>query len=203
MPPRSRANKVGLKRMDAAVENMRLLGFSDELVRSTIKRLLEVYDGDAGWLFIEEGSYKLLIDTILDEQENGLLKGDSLEGNARDDNDTSSAAMPSTGVEDATSQTNEIGSEDCNPPAAEERTNERDISLDQNPLHTPPHLISSSAPIDSLLMQRRRRFCGWISDNEPNDICTKQLIPATMLQLEKLIRGTDTNSKSRWDEKPE
>lgn len=34
--------KVGLKRMDAAVENMRLLGFSDELVRSTIKRLLEV-----------------------------------------------------------------------------------------------------------------------------------------------------------------
>ena len=95
------------------------------------------------------------------------------------------------------------GSEDCNPPAAEERTNERDISLDQNPLHTPPHLISSSAPIDSLLMQRRRRCCGWISDNEPNDICTKQLIPATMMQLEKLIRGTDTNSKSRWDEKPE
>ena len=41
-----------------------------------------------------------------------LLKGDSLEGNARDDNDTSSAAMPSTGVEDATSQTNEIGNLD-------------------------------------------------------------------------------------------
>ncbi|KAJ9683781.1 hypothetical protein PVL29_016328 [Vitis rotundifolia] len=202
MPPRRRAKKVGLKRMDAAVENMRLLGFSDELVRSTIKRLLEVY-GDAGWLFIEEGSYKLLIDTILDEQENGLFKGDSSKNNATDDNGLSSTAMPSTGVEDATSWTNEIGSEDCNPPAEEERTNERDISLDQNPLHSPPHLISSSAPIDSLLMQRRRRFCGWISDNEPNDICTKQLIPATVMQLEKLIHGTDTHSKSRWDEKPE
>ena len=41
-------------------------------------------------------------------------------------------------------------SEDCNPPTEEERTNERDNSLDQNPLHSPPHLISSSTPIDSL-----------------------------------------------------
>ena len=74
-----------------------------------------------------------------------------------------------------------VGSEDCNPPAEEERTNERDINLDQNPLHSLPHLINSSALIDSLLMQRRMRFCGWINDNEPNDICTKQLIPAIVM----------------------
>ena len=72
-------------------------------------------------------------------------------------------------------------SEDCNPPVEEERTNERDISLDQNPLHSLPYLISSSTPIDSLLMQRHMRFCWWISDNEPNDICTKQLIPAIVM----------------------
>ena len=95
------------------------------------------------------------------------------------------------------------GSEDCNPPAEEERTNERDINLDQNPLHSLPHLINSSALIDSLLMQRRMHFCGWISDNEPNDICTKQLILATMMQLKKVIREMDTHNKSRWDEKPE
>ena len=76
-------------------------------------------------------------------------------------------------------------SEDCNPLVEEERTNERDISLDQNPLHSLLHLISSSAPINSFLMQRCMCFCGWISDNEPNDICTKQLILATMMQLEK------------------
>ncbi|KAJ9678863.1 hypothetical protein PVL29_020913 [Vitis rotundifolia] len=133
-------------------------------------------------------------------QQNGAFhpkNGDSPEGNARDDNDTLSVAMPSTGVEDVASQINEIGSEDCNPPVKEEKTNERDISLDQNPLHSLPHLISSSAPINSLLMQRRMHFCGWISDNEPNDICTKQLIPAIVMQLEKVICGTNTHSKSR------
>ncbi|CBI35112.3 unnamed protein product, partial [Vitis vinifera] len=113
------------------------------------------------------------------------------------------AAMPSTGVEDASSQTNEIGNEDCNPPAEEERTNERDIGLDQNPLHSLPHLINSSTLIDSLLMQKRMSFCRWINDNEPNDICTKQLILATMMQLKKVIREMDTHNKSRWDEKPE
>ena len=94
-------------------------------------------------------------------------------------------------------------SEDCNPLVEEERTNEKDISLDQNPLHSLLHLISSSAPINSFLMQRCMCFCGWISDNEPNDICTKQLILATVMQLEKVIHGTDTHNKSRWDEKPE
>ena len=93
--------------------------------------------------------------------------------------------------------------EDYNPPAEEERTNERDIGLDQNPLHSLPHLINSLTLIDSLLMQRRMSFCGWINDNEPNDICTKQLILATMMQLKKVICETDTHNKSRWDEKPE
>ncbi|KAJ9685337.1 hypothetical protein PVL29_017387 [Vitis rotundifolia] len=139
------------------------------------------------------------------QQEGMRLLALNLDGtyNISDDNDTSSAAMPSTGVEDATSHTNEIGNEDCNPLAEEEITNERDISLDQNPFHSLPHLISSSTLIDSLLlMQRHMRFCGWINDNEPNDICTKQLIPTTVMQLEKVIRETDTHSKSRWDEKP-
>ena len=98
------------------------------------------------------------------------------------------------------------GDEDCNPAAEDERTDERDINLDQNQnhFHSPPPLISSAEPVDSLVMQKRRRFCGWISDDEPDDIDTMlQLIPATAIQLERLIRGTDPHSESRWDEKPE
>lgn len=96
------------------------------------------------------------------------------------------------------------GGEDCDPPPAEaERTDERDISLEENLFHSPPPLISSSPPVEGLVKQRRRRFRGWISDDEPNDIDTVLLIPATKMQLERLILGMDEHSVSRWDEKPE
>lgn len=72
MAPRGRPRKVGLRRMDAAIDAMRPLGFSKELVKRTVSNLLEVYEGDAGWVFIEEASYKLLIDTILEEQDKDL-----------------------------------------------------------------------------------------------------------------------------------
>ncbi|XP_021664984.2 uncharacterized protein LOC110653580 isoform X2 [Hevea brasiliensis] len=64
MPPRTgRARKVDLKRIDAAVDALRLMGFPEAVVRRT------AYGGDEGWTFIEEGSYKLLVDSILEEQE--------------------------------------------------------------------------------------------------------------------------------------
>ncbi|XP_021617613.2 uncharacterized protein LOC110618707 isoform X2 [Manihot esculenta] len=55
--------QVGLKRIDAAVDALRSMGFPEALVRRT------AYGGDDGWTFIEECSYKLLIDSILEEQE--------------------------------------------------------------------------------------------------------------------------------------
>ncbi|RWR78752.1 ubiquitin-binding WIYLD domain-containing protein [Cinnamomum micranthum f. kanehirae] len=67
MAPRARPKKVGLKRIDAAVDALRPLGFSKDIVHKTVNALLKVYDGN--WVFIEEGSYKLLIETILEEQE--------------------------------------------------------------------------------------------------------------------------------------
>lgn len=96
------------------------------------------------------------------------------------------------------------GSEDYYLPAAAERSEEGDISLRQNRLlQSPADMIFSSAPVDGLLMQRRRRFHGWISDNEADDkISPKELVPATAMQLERLIRGADAHSKSRWDEMP-
>ncbi|KAH7855090.1 hypothetical protein Vadar_021145 [Vaccinium darrowii] len=68
MAPRGRPRKR-LTRMDAAVDAMIPLGFSEKLVSAKIKRLLKEYGGDDGWPFIEADAYKLLIDTILDDQE--------------------------------------------------------------------------------------------------------------------------------------
>ncbi|GAB2272376.1 hypothetical protein Dimus_007202 [Dionaea muscipula] len=68
MPPRRR-RKVGLKRIDAAIDACTPMGFSPDFVRSKVKELLDVYGGDEGWVFIEEASYKILIETMLEEQE--------------------------------------------------------------------------------------------------------------------------------------
>ncbi|KAL4620905.1 hypothetical protein ACB092_06G189900 [Castanea dentata] len=64
-----RTRQVGLRRIDAALDALLPMGFAEDLVRSTVSELLEAYGGDEGWAFIEEASYKLVIDTILPESE--------------------------------------------------------------------------------------------------------------------------------------
>ncbi|KAK3017239.1 hypothetical protein RJ639_005527 [Escallonia herrerae] len=74
MAPRAggKRRKVGLTWMDAALDAMRPLGFSDSIVRKSVKNLLKVYGND-GWAFIEEAAYKVLIDTILEVDEQPQL----------------------------------------------------------------------------------------------------------------------------------
>ncbi|XVE99726.1 hypothetical protein REPUB_Repub03eG0225600 [Reevesia pubescens] len=70
MAPKRRTPKVGLRRIDAAFDALRPMGFTDKVVSKTIKNLLKAYGGEDGWGFIEEYSYQLVIDTILQEQAN-------------------------------------------------------------------------------------------------------------------------------------
>ncbi|KAI3458574.1 hypothetical protein Pfo_015237 [Paulownia fortunei] len=69
MAPRSRRRKIGLSRMDAAVDAMAPYGFTAVRVRKVVKQLLKEYGGDEGWPFIEEYSYKELIEAILRDVE--------------------------------------------------------------------------------------------------------------------------------------
>ncbi|GAU36653.1 hypothetical protein TSUD_213070 [Trifolium subterraneum] len=86
----------GNTRMDAALDAMRQLGFEENLVRKTVEELLDVYEGIQGWPFIEEGSYKLLIETLLCAEDKDDARRDGV-------GETSSAATPTTG-------TTEVGS---------------------------------------------------------------------------------------------
>ncbi|KAI3952146.1 hypothetical protein MKW98_005841 [Papaver atlanticum] len=57
-------------RYDAAYENLKPLGFINKKdIQTKIDSLLKVYGGDEGWAFIEEASYKLLIECLLECQE--------------------------------------------------------------------------------------------------------------------------------------
>ncbi|RYR46208.1 hypothetical protein Ahy_A07g031966 isoform C [Arachis hypogaea] len=73
MAPRGRPRKkmVGSSRMDAALDAMKQFGFEEKLVQETVNELLDVYQG--AWPFIEDGSYNLLIETILAKQEDKYL----------------------------------------------------------------------------------------------------------------------------------
>ncbi|THU51773.1 hypothetical protein C4D60_Mb06t34570 [Musa balbisiana] len=68
MAPR-RQKKVGMMRIDAAIDALLPYGFSKETICSTVKKLLKVYDDAAAWHVIEEDTYRLVIETILAEQE--------------------------------------------------------------------------------------------------------------------------------------
>ncbi|KAI3988918.1 hypothetical protein MKX01_016489 [Papaver californicum] len=72
MPPKKK-----LTRYDAAYDHLGPagLGFPKRIIRTKIDSLLKVYGKDEGWIFIEECSYKLLIECLLEDQEILLLKG--------------------------------------------------------------------------------------------------------------------------------
>ncbi|KAI3873772.1 hypothetical protein MKX03_009857 [Papaver bracteatum] len=79
------APKKKLTRYDAAYDHLGRggLGFTKKVIRKKIDSLLKVY-GDEGWVFIEDGAYKLLIDCLLEEQEKLLLKGKEVEEEDRE-----------------------------------------------------------------------------------------------------------------------
>ncbi|XP_042029493.1 uncharacterized protein LOC121776386 [Salvia splendens] len=88
--PRGRPKRIGfgfqprLTRMDAAVDAMLPLGFSEAMVKARVKKLLKEYGGDEGWPFIEESAYSVLIESILENMNNGeqiqLLEKDAQNG---------------------------------------------------------------------------------------------------------------------------
>ncbi|OWM69970.1 hypothetical protein CDL15_Pgr025819 [Punica granatum] len=54
--------------MDAALDAMGAMGFEEGVVKAAVKELLKLYTGK-GWRFIEDDSYRVLIDKLLEEPE--------------------------------------------------------------------------------------------------------------------------------------
>ncbi|CAN6203926.1 unnamed protein product [Urochloa humidicola] len=59
--------KRGERRIDAAIDHLAQYGFPKPRIRKTINDLLKVYGGN-GWMFLEEGSYEIVRDKLLEEQ---------------------------------------------------------------------------------------------------------------------------------------
>uniref|UniRef100_A0A2P2P4W8 WIYLD domain-containing protein n=1 Tax=Rhizophora mucronata TaxID=61149 RepID=A0A2P2P4W8_RHIMU len=97
--PRGRSRKklpTGQRRVDAALDAMRSYGFPDRLIASKINELLDVY-GQDGWPFIEDSSYRVLLDAILESDEKDAeIKDDSFQGGGRDGNNSNESAAGSS-----------------------------------------------------------------------------------------------------------
>lgn len=104
--------------MDAAVDAMTPYGFSQKLVRKTVKELLELYGGEESWPVIEEGGYtSVLLDVLLAARnkteekgeeggndletcpQGGLLQDASVQENGAADPASLDISGPSCGVE--------------------------------------------------------------------------------------------------------
>ncbi|KAJ8436109.1 hypothetical protein Cgig2_017092 [Carnegiea gigantea] len=118
MAPRGRPRGVGNTRMDAAIDALKPMGFLPDVIRKKVRELLEVdaffvllllslyqvYGGPEGWAFIEEASYKLLIDSILEDQENekcALREPNLLEDQEREKPGESAFENVSKSIQDA------------------------------------------------------------------------------------------------------
>ncbi|XP_043697038.1 uncharacterized protein LOC122647790 [Telopea speciosissima] len=201
MAPRGRPRKVGLKRMDAAVDSLCQFGFSPVLIRKTVKSLLKVY-GDSGWVFIEEDSYKVVIENILENQENCLPEKDEAQ---------EADAIPTTSIQTA------LEMETSDPQTREEietgdphtaAETERDLpALAEGEAsgRTNFEKIKSLPPAGDLPSPKRKPCYGWISSDDEEEI----LILRTNDSLRRLPIKCETPSndgrrrKTRWDVKPE
>ncbi|GMY21129.1 formin-like protein 5 isoform X3 [Fagus crenata] len=100
MPPRPRGRprkkNPNDSRIHAAVEAMSPYGFPLDLVQVTVGELLNVYGGNEGWVFIEDDSYSLLLETLLEKTKGPQQEDDSSQREVGDADDRdASAAGPS------------------------------------------------------------------------------------------------------------
>ncbi|CAD6213607.1 unnamed protein product [Miscanthus lutarioriparius] len=59
--------KRGERRIDAATDHLAQYGFAKPQIRNVIHDLLQLYGRD-GWVFLEEGSYPMVLNRLLEEQ---------------------------------------------------------------------------------------------------------------------------------------
>ncbi|KAL9239302.1 hypothetical protein vseg_013638 [Gypsophila vaccaria] len=141
MAPRPRHRKVGLMRMDAAIDALKPMGYSPDFIRRKVKELLKVY-GDEGWSFIEEASYSLLLEYILEDGNDGQRPSSV---NEERDQGTTEEEQPSQAE-----------------PSSE--ANEPLCSSQDAPLLSPITVLNPD-----LTLRGRKQYFGWIGPKDDDD----------------------------------
>lgn len=227
MAPR-RTPKVGLRRIDAAFDALRPMGFTDDVVRKTIRKLLKTYGGDDGWVFIEEHYYKLVIDTIVDEGQANTEQGNLEEDCSQKVNGEGTSDSNKPAAESSNGTINESACSYVNPPELQtskgldcaseadedwcisKLTNEsvedessvgRHVQYSWSTSHSSPPRSHNPPLPDSNSTRKRRLYQRWIcSDDEEDDL--SDLRPGPLAEeIEKWVSSFREHRK-KWDVKP-
>ncbi|KAL4291867.1 hypothetical protein GQ457_14G025520 [Hibiscus cannabinus] len=225
MAPRGRSKKKANTRKDAAIDAMKPYGFHINLVKTTIKELLDVY-GEDGWPFIEDSAYKVLLEAILEK----VVK-ETGEGTSCSKNPVVETAGSETALESACSTVNPVTIEsqisnglDSAPEANEalctpQLTNESDgkslppVAVnaegstkcdDQDPCSSSrfvPLPIHDPPPVQvSNSTAKRRPYYGWIHSDDEEDLV--ELTPGPIAEENESYLRSFMEHKKRWDIKP-
>ncbi|XP_021770653.1 uncharacterized protein LOC110734808 isoform X2 [Chenopodium quinoa] len=221
MARRGRPRKVGLKRIDAAIDALKPMGFSPEIVRMNVDKLLKEY-GEEGWPFIEEASYKLLIEYILeppespnedrcqeggeDEPEEAGPSGEPSESLCSNHSTLVATDTPLASSEPVAVHKPSLSlAESAKSPSQIEVNQANAILIDQENSLPFPSIYTLPIPpgIEHVRQEKiapstRRPCYGWIGPNTDEDIIL--LTPAPVLSWRTGKRPR--KRKSRWDVGP-
>ncbi|KAE8717744.1 hypothetical protein F3Y22_tig00110021pilonHSYRG00024 [Hibiscus syriacus] len=204
MAPRGRLKKRANTRKDAAMDAMKPYGFP-------------VY-GEDGWPFIEDSSYKVLLEAILEK----VVKKETGEGTS-DSKKPAAAETSSTGtaLEPASSDVNPVATEsqtshglDCAskptnksegkhlPPVEAECSTKSDVQYPSNSGHFTPPPRNNLPPLQLGNSQSKRRpYYGWICSDDEEDLV--ELRPGPIAEeMESFLRNF-MEHKNRWNIKPD
>lgn len=184
MAPRGRRRRVGLKRMDAAIDALIPMGFSPDLIRQKVRNLLQVYGGDEAWPVIEEGYYKLLIESILEDQEQEQIVQEPEKVLGQEQIVREEGHIVE---QDSPSDTPAQGGVVAEPSEAE-------------PLLSPNTVLELLRPGFEHFTRRasttRKPCLGWIGPKDDSDFVLLRPYPVQHSERRR-------KCKSRWDEKPD
>ncbi|XP_074569811.1 uncharacterized protein LOC141826462 isoform X2 [Curcuma longa] len=187
-----RRQKVGMKRIDAAFDALLPYGFTKQTIEATIKKLLKVYDDDAAWHVIEEGTYKLVVETILDDQEQDARQAEKAKEDTR--------ALEASSKQIVKTDWKDISCTDMNHNLVTYRKGLGQSTTsagDFKPHHNAVTICQLSQPNQITAPQQKRRPCyGWISESEDEDEQHEE--KAIKVQPFQHVR----RRRSGWDLKP-
>ncbi|KAI3705071.1 hypothetical protein L1987_75303 [Smallanthus sonchifolius] len=141
-------------RMDAAIDAMKPLGFAEEVVKAKMRELLEEYEGH--YLFIEMDAYKVLLDSLIDQEVAPEETSNSTE--VKDDH----AIVPADGFIDILVSPSTTHAALPPPPPLPLPP----LPPGPPPSPPPPPVLDTLPPPETVQPPRRKPCYGWIDDDD-------------------------------------
>ncbi|KAF2915117.1 hypothetical protein DAI22_09g006900 [Oryza sativa Japonica Group] len=148
----------GQRRIDAAIDHLSEYGFPRPIIRQTINELLaDTLYGRNGWVFLEEGSYRIVVDRLLEKQANQQEQQEE-DAKQHEGGTTAMEPLPENGVQTSQAEV---------PAAASEPAKVVAAVADEMPDST----TSVPLPITAArhTASTRRPCYGWLIESESED----------------------------------